>query len=83
MPDLTLLLDVAPDVAQRRMRRRESTTNTEADRIERAGAAFHERLRKGFDALAAAAPGRIVRIDANGTVDEVWEGVWKSLKPLI
>ena len=37
VPDLTLLLDVSPDVAERRMRSREISTGTEADRIERAG----------------------------------------------
>lgn len=82
-PDLTLLLDVSPDAAARRMRSREAATMTEADRIERAGDEFHARLRAGFDALAAAEPQRIVRIDASGKVDEVWREVWKSLKPLL
>lgn len=78
-PDLTLLLDVPPEVAAARMRQRESTTGTRADRIERAGDAFHARLRAGFLALAAAEPERIVAIDASGTADEVWKQVWKSL----
>ena len=79
-PDLTLLLDVAPETAAARMRGREAATNTTADRIERAGDAFHARLRIGFAELAKAEPGRIVTIDANGTPDEVWEGVWKSTR---
>lgn len=82
-PDMTLLLDVALEVAKDRMAAREAATNSSADRIERAGDAFHARLRAGFDALAAAAPGRIVRIDANGTPDEVWEKIWTSVKHLI
>lgn len=83
VPDLTLLMEVSPDVAARRMRSRETATQTSADRIERAGDAFHSRLRAGFEALADAEPQRIVRIDANGTVDEVWETVWKHLLPMI
>ena len=79
-PDLTLLLDVSPEVAAARMRSREAATHVAADRIERAGAEFHARLRKGFAALAAAEPGRILTIDANGAEDEVWEKVWMSLK---
>lgn len=79
-PDLTLLLKVSPDVAAARMRRRESATNTTADRIELAGEDFHSRLRRGFDELAAAEPDRIVTIDANGTPDDVWEQIWKSMK---
>ena len=79
-PDLTLLLDVAPETARARMRKREELTNTMADRIEKAGEEFHARLRGGFAELAKAEPGRIVAIDANGTPDEVWEDVWKSTR---
>ena len=79
-PDVTFLLEVSPEVARARMRTREAATHTEADRIERAGGDFHERIRRGYAELAAAEPERIVRIDANGTVDEVWERIWTSLK---
>lgn len=78
-PDLTLLLDVDPEVAAARMRGREKATNTSADRIERAGAEFHARLRSGFLAMAAKEPERIVTIDASGTPDAVWEKVWTSV----
>ena len=77
-PDRTILLDVDPVTSQERMRGREASTNTKADRIERAGDDFHARLRKGFLELAAAEPSRIVTIDASGTEDDVWERVWKS-----
>ena len=79
-PDLTLLLDVSPETALRRRQARESSTGTSADRIERAGEAFHARLRQGFAELAKAEPERILTIDANGTVDEVWEEIWKSMR---
>ena len=79
-PDLTLLLDVDLETSRRRMHGREAATNTTSDRIELAGDDFHTRLRDGFAALAASEPGRIVKIDASGTPDEVWEKVWTSLK---
>ena len=79
-PDLTLLMDVSPDVSRTRMREREVATATEADRIEKAGDEFHARLRAGFAVLAKAEPDRIVTIDADGTPDEVWELVWKSMR---
>ena len=79
-PDLTLLLEVSPETAAARLRRREAATNTTADRIELAGDEFHSRLRRGFAELAKQEPWRIVTIDANGTVDEVWEEVWKSMR---
>jgi len=79
-PDLTLLLEVSPETATARMRKREQATHTAADRIEQAGSDFHNRLRAGFSRLADEEPERIVRIDANGTPDEVWENIWKSLR---
>ena len=79
-PDLTLLLDVTPETAEARMRGREAATATTADRIERAGEDFHTRLRNGFAELAKSEPDRIVTIDANGSPDDVWEGVWKSMR---
>lgn len=82
-PDRTILLDVDPVTSQARMRGREASTNTKADRIERAGDDFHARLRKGFLELAAAEPSRIVTIDASGTEDDVWERVWKSLTHML
>ena len=82
-PDRTFLLLLDRERAAARMRRREMATNTSADRIETAGDGFHERLAEGFAALAAAEPERIVTIDAGGTPDEVWEEVWKSIRPLV
>lgn len=78
-PDLTLLLDVRPEVAQARMRGREAATNTSADRIELAGDSFHARLRAGFLEMAAAEPDRIKVIDANGSPDEVWAQVRQNM----
>jgi len=79
-PDFTVLLDVPPEVAAARMRRREKATSTSADRIESAGDEFHARLRAGFLELARREPERIAVVDASGSPDEVWENVWKSLK---
>jgi dTMP kinase len=59
-PDLTLWFDVPPAVAaQRRGAAREP------DRLEREAEAFFERVRAGYAARHAAAPQRIVRIDAD------------------
>lgn len=82
-PDLTLLLEVSPETARARRLARESATNTSADRIESAGDEFHARLANGFSRLAEEFPERIRRIDANGGVEDVWENVWKFVRPLI
>ena len=80
LPDRTVLLDVDPAVALERMRERAARTKESADRIELAGADFHARLREGFLRMAAENPGRISVVDAAGTVEEVEERIWKSLK---
>ncbi len=79
-PDVTFLLEVSPETAEKRRHTREAATHTSADRIERAGDDFHARLQQGFTELAKAHPQRIIRIDANGTKDEVWEAIWMSMQ---
>ena len=63
-PDVTVLLDVDLEVARARL-------GDQMDRIEGAGAEFHQRVRNGYLELAAADPERWLVIDAGGTVDEV------------
>jgi dTMP kinase len=64
VPDLTLYLDVPPEVAFARIGGRRS------DRFEREGLEFHERVRQGYLALMRGEP-RIRRIDATRAVDVV------------
>ena len=83
VPDRTVLLDVSPEVSAKRMRAREAATNTEADRMEKVGDGFHSRLAKGFLELAAAEPERFVVIPADGSVEEVEEAIWNSIRPML
>ena len=83
VPDRTVLLDVSPEVSAKRMRAREAATNTDADRMEKAGDGFHARLKKGFLELAAAEPERFAVISADGGVDEIGEAVWNSVQPML
>jgi dTMP kinase len=55
-----LLLDVAPDELERRMRGRC------LDRFEQQDAEFHARVRDGFCRMAAEDPARWVVVDASG-----------------
>jgi dTMP kinase len=58
VPNLTLLLDCPIELGAERRHR-------ETDRYQLLDRAFHERVRQGFLAEAAAAPGRVHRIDAS------------------
>ena len=66
-PDLTLILDMEPEVALNRGLARRSGE----DRFEEFGLPFQEKLRDGFRALAAEAPGRCVLIDASQDADSI------------
>jgi dTMP kinase len=65
-PDLTLMLDVAPDLGLARVQAR-----GEVNRYDRLDAAFHSRVRAGFAAILAAEPERCIRIDAAAAAEVV------------
>jgi dTMP kinase len=64
-PDLTLVLDVAPEVGLARARRRQG----EPDRFEKEGPGFHAKLRQAFLEIARREPGRCVVLDAETPAD--------------
>lgn len=66
-PALTLLLDL--DVTRGLARRR--AEGEEMNRLDLEAIAFHERVRQGYHALAAAGPARWVIIDADRPVDSI------------
>jgi len=72
-PHLTLWLDLPPEVGLAR--------SGLADRLEQERLEFHRRVHQGFQALAAAEPQRIVRIDAGGSPLEVAARIWSVVKP--
>ena len=74
--DLTLWLDVEVETGLERVKQR-----GKRDRVEQADLSFHHRVRSGYAKLAAQFPERIIRIDANGTPEQVQQHiqtvVWK------
>ena len=79
-PDLTLILDLPVEEGLARAGRRiEAAKGPVEDRYERMGVAFHQRLRKGFRAIARAEPRRCRVIDASGTADEVAALIWNAV----
>ncbi|MGD7788818.1 dTMP kinase [Propionibacteriaceae bacterium Y1700] len=67
-PDLTVLLDTDPYQSVQ--------TKINKDRLEGAGAEFHERVRAGFQRLAQSDPGHYLVLDARRTIEEIAEAVW-------
>lgn len=70
-PDLTLILDVPVELGLSRAASRGSG----GERYERMGQAFHQRLRDGFLAIAAAQPARCVLVDAETDINAVGQTI--------
>jgi dTMP kinase len=75
-PNITLLLDVDAAAGL------EQATLAGADRLEQAGHEFHERVRAGYLAIAAAEPER-VKLIARASVEDVADAVWRHVEPLL
>ncbi len=73
VPDRTLVLDIDPEVGVER------ATAESVDRLEAEDMAFHRNVRTGFLAVAAAEPGRVRVVDADGTQAEVAQRVVAAL----
>ncbi len=74
-PDATVVLDMPPADGMAR-----AAARSGADRYERMGLAFHERVRDGFLAIAAAEPGRCAVVDASGAPDAVFAAIGGVLR---
>jgi dTMP kinase len=77
-PDLTVLLDLAPALGLER-----TGEAGRADRFGREEAAFHERVRQGYLALAAQEPARWLVVDATQSVTQITQQIWARLEPLL
>ena len=81
-PDLTLIFDLAVDESRRRAMRR-ARKGTAHDRLDLEDVAFHARVREAYLRIAAADPGRVRVIDANGSVQDTQAAVMRLVMPFI
>jgi len=80
LPDLTLLLEVSPEIAAHRLARRDGD---EADRIGGRETAYHARVAAAFAGLAEAEPERFVRIDSGSTPEQTHELIMAAVGRLL
>jgi dTMP kinase len=76
-PDLTLILDLDPDVGLKRAAARRTGPT---DRFESEGLPFHRTLRQAFLDIAAAEPLRCILIDADRSEDDVAAAIWSAVE---
>ncbi len=71
-PDLTILIDLSPEVGLARVRAR---SNGEFDRMEQESLEFFQAVRAGYLDLAAAEPERFSVLDGSQSVEELSESI--------
>jgi dTMP kinase len=74
-PNLTVILDVAPDAGLERIAARGALSRFDAESL-----AYHHRLRDGFREIARAEPARCVLIDAGRPEEAVAADVWRAVE---
>jgi dTMP kinase len=84
-PDLTLFLNVAPEVGLARSRgvQKEHAAKGELDRIESESLAFHRKIQETLQFLARKEPLRVYTINADKSQDEVRKEAILALEKLI
>ncbi len=75
-PDVTIVLDVAPEVGALRR-------GGPADRIEGRGASYHAKVREGFLAEAESNPEKIEVVSAEASIDEVHRMILKVIDGVV
>ena len=78
VPDLTVVLNVGVDLG---LTRKEG--ETAPDRLGHESPDFHERVRRGYVALATEEPERFVVVDGTLPPQEITERIWQRLEPLL
>ena len=69
LPDLTIFIDVTPDVALKRMSNKDR--DGKCDRLDQEKIDFHERVYEGYHKVLEMYPERIVRVDGNKPLADV------------
>jgi dTMP kinase len=82
-PDLTLVLDLGPEVALKRAQGRELRRNSRRGRFEAESLKFHERVRRGYLAIAHQEPKRVKVVKAGRPVNEVQLEIRKLVVELL
>ncbi len=79
LPDVTVLLDLDPEVARARL----DADDKPFDRLEAEKAEFHTRVRDAFLRLAASEPARFLVLDAAAEASEIAAAIRARVAPLL
>jgi dTMP kinase len=78
-PSTTILIDIDLETSLNRAKRRNERVGHSESRIDDESASFHESVRKGYLALAAAEPERFIVIDGRASIADVSRSIREAL----
>ncbi|MGK0290353.1 MAG: dTMP kinase [bacterium] len=79
-PDLTIWFDVPVEVGQKRIQKREQEAGIEKNRLDLENIAFHQRVADAYQTIYLQNPHRVVRIDAQGSLEETLQNTIQALQ---
>jgi dTMP kinase len=79
VPDMTILLDIDPELGVRRACGRNGGVIDQNDRFDSEGMAFHKAIRDSFLERAKLFPERFTVLSAAGTVEEITNDIKKAV----
>jgi dTMP kinase len=79
-PNITFLIDLAPEVGLERVRAR---SQGQLDRMESEALEFFQAVRQGYLDLAATEPDRFVILDGNQSIEALKSAIWKVVQSRI
>ena len=80
LPDVTFMIEADPEQVNERLARRD---NGESDAIGGRDPAYHAEVAAAFARFAEAEPGRFVRIDGTGEIEQTHRHILDALEPLL
>jgi dTMP kinase len=82
-PHLTVLMMVSHELSEQRRLARQATMPFMRDRMEEADSSFFFRVALGYQAIAAAEPERVRRVEAGTAISHVSASIWTLVEPLV
>ncbi|MDQ0149769.1 dTMP kinase [Eubacterium multiforme] len=80
MPNLSILFDIRPEIGMERIKK---NSNREVNRLDLEKLDFHNKVREGYSLIYNQNKDRIVKINAEKSIDEVFDEVKKIISNLI
>lgn len=75
-PDLTILIDLDPEIGLTRVKKRSAG---KLDRMEREALDFFRAVREGYLQLAASEPQRFLILDGNASIEALEQKIWNAV----